>query len=138
MSRVQQPCSSLRRVIAAFCVTYLRGLIKTVSAYVLIPCTFVFVPNRRPLSFAQAESSDRTIIVMLPVMMLLLRALVVRQRVLPPTSADQKQLFVCSLCKCCIAAVLSVEFNLASDERRSSPSFATELSTFCWHFLSFR
>ena len=78
-------------------------------------------------SGAQAESSDRTIIVMLPVMMLLLRALVVSQRVVPLKSADQKQLFVCSLCKCCIAAVLSVEFNLASDGRRSSPSFATEL-----------
>lgn len=120
--------SSLLRVIASFCVRYLRGLIETASAYVVIPCTFVFVLNLRPSSFAQADASDRAMIVILPVLTLLLRALVVCQRVVPLTPADQKQLYVCSLCSCCIAAVLSVQFNLASgDGRSSSPSFATEL-----------
>ncbi len=90
-------------------------------------CTLVFLLNVRPSSFALADSSDRAMIVMLPVLTLLFPAHVACQRVVRLTSADQKQLYVCSLCSCCIAAVLSHEFNLASDERRSPPSFATEL-----------
>jgi len=83
-------CSSLlMRTISEFCVLYFRGMIETCSAYLLIPCTFTFVLNMRPSSFAQANSSDRAMILMLPVMMLLFRALVIRQRVVDMTSADQ-------------------------------------------------
>ncbi len=120
--------SSLRWNIPAFCAQYFRGLIETCSAYVVMPCTFVFVLNVRPSSFAQADSSDRAMIVMLPVMTLLFRAIVIRQRVVPLTSADQQQLYVCSACSCLIAAVISVYFDRAAAARQSAPLFASDSS----------
>jgi hypothetical protein len=100
----------VRRVITTFCARYFRGLIETCSAYVMMPCTFVFLLNVRPSSFDQADSSDRTMIVMLPVVMILFRALVIRQRVVPLTLADQWQLYFSSMCSCLIAAVLGASF----------------------------
>ena len=100
--------SSLRRTISAFCVRYFRGLIETCSSYVIMPCTFVFVLNLRPSSFDHADSSQCAMIVALPVVVLLLRALVIRRRVVQLTAADQKQLFVGSACACLIAAVISI------------------------------
>ena len=118
--------SSLRRAIAAFCVRYFRGLIETCSSYVIMPCTFVFVLNLRPSSFDYADSSQRAMIVALPVVMLMLRALVIRRRVVQLTAADQRQLYVGSACSCLIAAVLSVYFERADDVYQSSPSFASQ------------
>ncbi len=117
--------SSMRRSVTTFCVRYLRGLIETCSSYVIMPCTFVFVLNLRPASFDQADSSQRAMIVALPVMTLLLRALVIRQRVVQLTSADQKQLVAGSFCSCVIVAVLSCYFERVHDEHQSSSSFAT-------------
>jgi hypothetical protein len=65
-------------------------------------------------------------IVALPVVMLLLRALVIRRRVVQLTAADQRQLYVGSACSCLIAAVLSVYFERADDVYQSSPSFASQ------------
>jgi hypothetical protein len=90
--------SSLRRTDAALCVQYFRGLIETCSSYVIMPCTFVFVLNLRPSSFDHADSSKRAMIVALPVVMLLLRALVIRRRMVQLTAADQRQLYVGSAC----------------------------------------
>jgi hypothetical protein len=118
--------SSLRRAVAAFCVRYFRGLIETCSSYVIMPCTFVFVLNLRPSSFDQTDSSQRAMIVALPVVMLLLRALVIRRRVVQLTAADQRQLYVGSACSCLIAAVVSVYFERADDAHQSSPSFASQ------------
>ncbi len=118
--------SSLRRVIAAFCVRYFRSLIETCSSYVIMPCTFVFVLNLRPSSFDQTDSSQRTMILALPVMMLLLRALVIRRRVVRLTASDQRQLYVGSACSCLIAAVLSFYFERADDAHQPSPSFASQ------------
>ncbi len=102
--------ASLRQSLAVVCNRGLRGLIETCSSYIIMPCTFVFVMNVRPASFAQAEPSHRFMIVMLPVVTLLFRALVIRQRVVELTCADQKQLFAGSFCSCLIAVVLSVYF----------------------------
>ena len=118
--------SSLRRAITAFCVRYFRGLIETCSSYVIMPCTFVFVLNLRSSSFDQTDSSQRAMILALPVGMLLLRALVIRRRVVQLTAADQRQLYVGSACSCLIAAVLSVYFERAEDVYQSSPSFASQ------------
>jgi hypothetical protein len=112
--------SSLRSTVAAFLARYSRSLIETSSAYVVMPCTFVFVLNAQPSSFALAGSSDRAMIVMLPVIMLLFRALVIRQRVVQLTSADQKLLYVSSAFSCFIAVALSVPFARA---RQSETSF---------------
>jgi hypothetical protein len=120
---------SLRHAIAAACVRYFRGLIETCSSYVLMPCTFVLVLNVRPSSFDQANSSDRAMIAMLPVLALLLRALVIRQRVVRLTAADQKLLFIGSVCSCLIAAALSVYFDRAGqDARQSAPLFGSDTS----------
>jgi hypothetical protein len=118
--------SSLRRAVAAFCVRYFRGLIDTSSSYALMPCTFVFVLNVRPSSYDQADSLQRAMIVMLPVMTLMLRALVIRQRVVLLTTADQRQLFAGSVSSCLIAAVLSAYFERADGAHQSSPSFASQ------------
>jgi hypothetical protein len=117
---------SLRLAVAAFCVRYFRSLIETCSSYVVVPCTFVFVLNLRPSSFDQADSSQRAMIVALPVVMLLLRALVIQRRVVQLTAADQRQLYVGSACSCLIAAVVSVYFERADDVHQSSPSFASQ------------
>jgi hypothetical protein len=119
-------CSSLRRTITAFCVRYFRGLIETSSSYLVMPCTFVFVLNLRSSSFEQADSWQCTMIVMLPVMTVLLRALVVRQRVVQLTTADQKQLVTGSVCSCLIAAVLSAYFELVQDAHQLSQPLASE------------
>jgi hypothetical protein len=100
--------SSLRRAVAAFCVRYFHGLIKTCSSYIIMPCTLVFVLNLRPSSFDHADSSQRAMTVALPVGMLLLRALVIPRRVVQLTAADQRQLYVSTACSCLIAAVVSV------------------------------
>jgi hypothetical protein len=118
--------SSLRRAVAAFCVRYFRSLIETCSSYVIMPCTFVLVLNLRPSSFTQTDSSQRAMIVALPVVMLLLRALVIRRRVVQLTAADQRQLYVGSMCSCLIAAVVGVYFEGAVDAHQASPSFASQ------------
>jgi hypothetical protein len=118
--------SSLRQQVTAFCTRIFRSLIETCSSYALIPCTFVFVVNVRPSSFTHAESSDRAMIVMLPIMALLFRALVIRQRVVDLTSADQKLLITSSIFSCLIVAVLSVYFEQVGELRQSNPSFASE------------
>jgi hypothetical protein len=118
--------SSLRRAVAAFCVRYFRSLMETCSSYVIMPCTFVFVLNLRPSSFDQTDSSQRAMIVALPVVMLLLRALVIRRRVVQLTAADQRQLYVGSACSFLIAAVVSVYFERADDAYQSSLSFASQ------------
>jgi hypothetical protein len=120
--------SSLRRTITAFCVRYSRGMVETCSAYVLVPCTFVFVLNLRPSSFDHADAANRAMIVVLPVMALLLRALVIRQRVVHLTTADQRQLFVSSVCSCLIAAVLGVYFERVEDAHQASKSFSSQTS----------
>jgi hypothetical protein len=102
--------SSLRSAVAAFLARYSRSLIETSSAYVMMPCTFVFVLNAQPSAFARTGSSDRAMIAMLPVMALLFRALVISQRVVQLTSADQKLLYVSSAFSCFIAVALSVPF----------------------------
>ena len=90
----------------------------------LMPCTFVFVLNVQTSAFAQTDSSDRAMIVMIPVTMLLFRTLVIRQRVINLTLSDQKLLCVSSACSCAIAVVLSVSFN----QSQSSPSLASNTS----------
>jgi hypothetical protein len=57
--------------------------------HVIMPCTFVFVLNLRPSSFDQTDSSKGTMIVTL-----LLRALVIRRRVVQLMAAGQRQLYV--------------------------------------------
>jgi hypothetical protein len=114
----------LRRTIAIFCLRYMRGFLETCSSYMLMPCTFVFVLNVRTSSFAQADSSDRAMIVMIPVFMLLFRALVIRQRVVNLTLSDQKLLCASSACSCAIAVVLSVSYN----QSQSNPSFSPNTS----------
>jgi hypothetical protein len=118
--------SSLRQSVIAFCGRSFRSLIETCSSYVLMPCIFVFVVNVRFSSFAQAELSDRAMIVMLPIMMLIFRALVIRHRVVEMTSSDQKQLIAGSVCSCLNAAVLSVYFEQVGNARQLNPSFASE------------
>jgi hypothetical protein len=116
------------RIISTFCARYLRSVIETSSAYVLMPCTFVFVLNIRPSSFGQADSYDRAMIIALPVMMLLFRALVIRKRVVPLTPADQLQLYAGSVCSCSISAVFGVYFGRAADTLPSVPSFSSDTS----------
>ena len=58
-------------------------------------------------------------IIMLPIMTLLLRTLVIRQRLVNLTTADQKQLYVSSACSCAIAVVLSVSFARVSESSQS-------------------
>ncbi len=118
--------SSLRRAFTAFCVRYFRSLIETCTSYVIMPCTFVFVLNLRSSSFDHVDSSQRAMIVALPVVMLLVRALVIRRRVVQLTSADQRQLYVSSACSCLIAAVVSVYFKRADNSHQSLPSFASQ------------
>jgi hypothetical protein len=120
------PRSSLLHSFIAFCVWSFRNVIEGCSSYVLMPCTFVFVVNIRPSSFAHAESSDRFMIVMLPVISLLFRALVIHQRIVKLTSADQKQLAAGSICSCLVAAVLSVYFDQGSEARQSNASFSSD------------
>lgn len=115
---------SLRRTVTIFCLRYVRGLLETCSSYMLMPCTFVFVLNVQTSAFAQTDSSDRAMIVMIPVTMLLFRTLVIRQRVINLTLSDQKLLCVSSACSCAIAVVLSVSFN----QSQSSPSLASNTS----------
>jgi hypothetical protein len=115
--------SSLRLAVTAFLARYSRSVIETSSAYVVMPCTFVFVLNAWPSAFARASSSDRAMIVLLPVIMLLFRALVIRQHVVQLTSADQKLLYVSSAFSCFIAVALSVPFAGAAHARQSETSF---------------
>jgi hypothetical protein len=123
--------ASLRRSFTAFCDRSLRSLIETCSSYVLMPCTFVFVMNVRPSSFAQAGSSDRFMIFMLPFMTLLFRALVIRQRIVELTTNDQKQLFTSSLSNFLIAVVLSAFFEKVGEARQENPSFHSEITPQC-------
>jgi hypothetical protein len=123
--------ASMRRVITVFCARYIRGLIETCSAYVMMPCTFVFVLNVRPSSFAQADSSDRAMIVMLPVLMILFRALVIHQRLVHLTLADQRQLYFSSACSCLITAVLGASFAQFGEARELAPSFASDTAPQC-------
>jgi hypothetical protein len=123
--------SSLRLAVTAFLARYSRSVIETSSAYVVMPCTLVFVLNVQPSAFARAGFSDRAMIVMLPVMALLLRALVIRQRVVQLTSADQKLLYVSSACSCSIAVALSVPFAGAARERQSAQPFESDTVPQC-------
>jgi hypothetical protein len=87
--------------------------------------------NVRPSSFAQAGSSDRFMIFMLPFMTLLFRALVIRQRIVELTTTDQKQLFTSSLCNFLIAVVLSAFFEKVGEARQENPSFHSEITPQC-------
>jgi hypothetical protein len=118
--------SALRLAISAFLARYLRSLIETSSAYLLMPCTFVFVLNVWPSAFDLAGFSDRVMIVTLPIISLLFRALVIRQRVVQLTSSDQKLLYVSSACSCFIAVALSVSFTGAAHARQSASSFDSD------------
>jgi hypothetical protein len=113
--------SSLRLAVPAFFAWYSGP---TSSAYVVMPCTLVFVLNARPSAFARAGSCDRAMIVLLPVMALLLRALVIRRRVVQLTSADQKLLYVSSACSCLISGALGASFAAAADARQSALSLS--------------
>jgi hypothetical protein len=64
--------------------------------------------------------------VALAVIMLRLRALVIRRRVVQLTAADQRQLYAGSACSCLIAAVIRVHFERADGAHQSSPSFASQ------------
>jgi hypothetical protein len=120
--------SSLLRNTVAFCVRYFRSFIDTCSAYILMPCTFVFVLNVQPSSFSHAGFSDRAMIVMIPVLGFLLRALLIRRCFVPLTSADQMQLYIGSACSCGIAAVLCVYFDRAANSYQTAPEFDSETS----------
>ena len=115
---------SLRKTVTMFCLRYMRGFLETCSSYMLMPGTFVFVLNVRTSSFVQADSFERAMIVMIPIIMLLFRALVIRQRVVNLTFSDQKLLCASSACSCAIAVVLSVSFN----ESQSNPTLAPNTS----------
>jgi hypothetical protein len=65
-------------------------------------------------------------IVLLPVIMLMFRALVIRQRVVQLTSADQKLLYVSSAFSCFIAVALSVPFAGAARARQSAQPFESD------------
>jgi hypothetical protein len=65
-------------------------------------------------------------IVLLPVIMLLFRALVIHQRVVQLTSADQKLLYVSSAFSCFIAVALSVPFAGAARARQSAQPFESD------------
>ena len=123
--------SSLRSAVTSFLARYSRSVIETSSAYVVMPCTFVFVLNAQPSAFARAGSSDRAMIVMLPVMALLLRALVIRQRVVQLTSADQKLLYVSSAFSCFIAVAFSVPFAGAARAHQSAQPFESDTVPQC-------
>jgi hypothetical protein len=123
--------SSLRSAVTAFLARYSRSLIETSSAYVVMPCTFVFVLNAQPSAFARAGSSDRAMIVMLPIMALLLRALVIRQRVVQLTSDDQKLLYVGSAFSCFIAVALSVPFAGTARAHQSAQPFEADTVPQC-------
>jgi hypothetical protein len=73
-------------------------------------------------SFEQADSSQRAVIVALAVMALLFRALVIRQRMVQLTTADQRQLVTASVCAFLIAAVISVYLEQVEDAHQWSPS----------------
>jgi hypothetical protein len=122
--------SSMRRKVAVFCVKYFRGLIETASSYLLMPCIFVFVMNAWPSSFAKTDVKDRVMIIALPIVTLLLRSLVIRQRVVNLSSSDQKQLSAGSVGSFANAVIFGVFFNQArhdqqSDDHQSTPSFAS-------------
>jgi hypothetical protein len=144
VSFASQPISTTRcsfQPLADFCVQYLRNLVEMCSAYVLMPSTLVFVLNVRSSSFAAADSLDRAMIVLLPCMAVLLRALVIRQRVVQLSSADQKQLYVSSAFCILIATALSVSF--AAGSRQSSMSFESNappqyivLSLLCFQLIA--
>jgi hypothetical protein len=123
--------SVMLRTILDFCARYSRSLIETCSSYILMPCMFVFVLNIRPSVFAQTDSSNCAMIIMLPVMALLFRALVIYRRLVDLTFADQKLLVAGSAFSCVIAAVLSASFVRAADARQSAASFASDTSTQC-------
>jgi hypothetical protein len=103
--------SSLLRTVAGFCFRYFRSVIETSSSYMLMPSTFVFVLNLRASSFSQASLLDRTMIIATPGIALLFRTLVIRQRVVHLSPADQKQLYAGSLCSCAITVIFGVYFN---------------------------
>ncbi len=117
--------SSLRRTVVAFCTRYFRGFIETASSYMLTPCTFVFVLNVLPSSFHQADLSERVMVIATPIIALLFRALVIRQRVVDLSPSDQKQLYVCCVCTVAIALVFGFFFGAARDVHQATPSFAS-------------
>jgi hypothetical protein len=113
---------SLRKAVTMFCLRYMRSFLETCSSYMLMPFTFVFVLNVRTSSFFQADSSERAMIVMIPVIMLLFRALAIRQRIVNLTCSDQKLLCASSACSCAIAVVLSVSFNQSQSNATLAPN----------------
>jgi hypothetical protein len=118
--------SSLRQSIAAICIRYSRSFLETASSYVLMPSVFVFVLNVWPASFAQATTSDRAMIAMVPIVVVMFRSLVIHKRLVDLTLGDQKQLFVSSVCNCGIAAVLAAYFLRDKDARVANPSFQSD------------
>jgi hypothetical protein len=75
-------------------------------------CKLVIVPNARPCN---AHTSARATILMLPGLILLFPALVIRQRV---ASTDQKQLLVSSTSSCLSAAALGIALTAAAYFRK--------------------
>jgi hypothetical protein len=118
----------LRHTVAAFCVRYCRSIIETCSSYLLMPSMFVFVLNAWPASFAQAETSDRAMIVLTPIIAVLFRFLVIHKRLVQLTRGDQLQLFVSSACSCGIAVVLAVYFVRDRGAHEATPSYPSDAS----------
>jgi hypothetical protein len=115
--------TSLRRTVVAFCMRYFRGFIETCSSYALVPCAFVFVLNAQPSTFLQTESFDRIMIIAIPLIALLFRTIVIRQRVVQLSNADQKQLYASSVCSVAIAVVFGVFFDAVRDTHHSMQTF---------------
>jgi hypothetical protein len=102
---------SLRCRIIAKCLHYFRGFMETSSSFVLMPGTFVFVLNIQPSSFNQADVANRFMILAVPVMTLLFRILVVRQRVVQMSLADQKLIYIGCFCSCAAAVIFGLYFD---------------------------
>ena len=108
------------RKIAVFCIKYIRGLTETISSYVLMPSSFVFVMNVWPTSFMQNDVRGQAMIVALPVITLLLRFLVIRQRVVDLSSSDQKQLCVSSVVSVANAVIFAIFFKQSGYDQQAS------------------
>ena len=115
--------TSLGRSIVAFCIRYFRGFIETCSSYALVPCAFVFVLNAQPSTFRQTEVFDRLMIISIPLIALLFRIIVIRQRVVQLSNTDQKQLYVSSVCSVAVAVVFGLFFNGVRGTHQSMSMF---------------
>jgi hypothetical protein len=113
-------------IVAAF-MSYFRGFIETCSSFVLIPCVFVCVLNMMSSTFALADNQQRFMLIMIPTFALLIRTLVIQQRLVELTRGDQIQLLVSSACNCGIAAAFSVYFARDKDFRLAYASYPSSV-----------